>query len=148
MKMANLTKEDIRSVIETIKELYLEDMIPWICGYSGGKDSTAVVQLVWYRLAVPVSVENDAQRLSVIERLLQVFQEALLIAVLNAAAYFSVESQIVQSGNITFARQCVVHRASPRSLCRVGKLQPYTFPISSPSLRVTRTISALVAVPL
>ena len=37
-------------------------------------------------LAVPVSVENDAQRLSVIERLLQVFQEALLIAVLNAAA--------------------------------------------------------------
>ena len=30
----------------------------------------------------------------------------------------------------------------------VGKLQPYTFPISSPSLRVTRTISALVAVPL
>ena len=44
--MANLTKEDIRSVIEIIKELYLEDMIPWICGYSGGKDSTAVVQLV------------------------------------------------------------------------------------------------------
>ena len=48
--MASLTKEDIRSVIETIKELYLEDMIPWICGYSGGKDSTAVVQLVWYAL--------------------------------------------------------------------------------------------------
>lgn len=48
--MANLTKEEIRSVIETIKELYLEDMIPWICGYSGGKDSSAVVQLVWYAL--------------------------------------------------------------------------------------------------
>ena len=48
--MANLTKEDIRSVLEIIKELYLEDMIPWICGYSGGKDSTAVVQLVWYAL--------------------------------------------------------------------------------------------------
>lgn len=48
--MANLTKEDIRAVTETIKELYLEDMIPWICGYSGGKDSTAIVQLVWYAL--------------------------------------------------------------------------------------------------
>ena len=48
--MANLTKEDIRAVTETIKELYLEDKIPWICGYSGGKDSTAVVQLVWYAL--------------------------------------------------------------------------------------------------
>ena len=50
-KMANLTKADIRNVIETIKELYLEDMIPWICGYSGGKDSTAVVQLVWEALS-------------------------------------------------------------------------------------------------
>lgn len=49
--MANLTKNDIRSVIETIKGLYLEDMIPWICGYSGGKDSTAVVQLVWQALS-------------------------------------------------------------------------------------------------
>lgn len=49
--MANLTKDDIRAVIETIKELYLEDMIPWICGYSGGKDSTAVVQLVWQALS-------------------------------------------------------------------------------------------------
>ena len=49
--MASLTKDDIRSVIETIKGLYLEDMIPWICGYSGGKDSTAVVQLVWMALS-------------------------------------------------------------------------------------------------
>ena len=45
--MSSLTKADIRAVIETIKGLYLEDKIPWICGYSGGKDSTAVVQLVW-----------------------------------------------------------------------------------------------------
>lgn len=49
--MANLSRDDIRKVIETIKGLYLEDMVPWICGYSGGKDSTAVVQLVWYALS-------------------------------------------------------------------------------------------------
>ena len=49
--MSNLTKESIRQVIETIKGLYLEDKIPWICGYSGGKDSTAVVQLVWQALS-------------------------------------------------------------------------------------------------
>ena len=48
--MASLSKQDIRNVIETIKGLYLEDMTPWICGYSGGKDSTAVVQLVWMAL--------------------------------------------------------------------------------------------------
>ena len=49
--MANLSRDDIRKVIDTIKGLYLEDMVPWICGYSGGKDSTAVVQLVWYALS-------------------------------------------------------------------------------------------------
>ena len=49
--MANLTKEDIRIVLNTIQEVYLADKIPWICGYSGGKDSTAVVQLVWIALS-------------------------------------------------------------------------------------------------
>ena len=32
------------------KGTYLEDRIPWICGYSGGKDSSATVQLVWMAL--------------------------------------------------------------------------------------------------
>lgn len=48
--MPNLTKADVQQVTEIIKELYLADMIPWICGYSGGKDSTAIVQLVWNAL--------------------------------------------------------------------------------------------------
>lgn len=30
-----------------IQELYTLDEVPWIIGYSGGKDSTAVLQLVW-----------------------------------------------------------------------------------------------------
>ena len=49
--MANiLSKQDVQDVLEVIKQLYLEDRIPWICGYSGGKDSTAIVQLVWMAL--------------------------------------------------------------------------------------------------
>ena len=32
---------------ERIRQLYLADTIPWICGYSGGKDSTVTLQLVW-----------------------------------------------------------------------------------------------------
>jgi len=49
--MPSLSKADVSDVIEIIKGLYLSDMIPWICGYSGGKDSTAVVQLVWEALS-------------------------------------------------------------------------------------------------
>ncbi len=30
-----------------IQQLYLSDNIPWVVGYSGGKDSTASLQLIW-----------------------------------------------------------------------------------------------------
>lgn len=30
-----------------IRDLYLSDTIPWVVGYSGGKDSTASLQLIW-----------------------------------------------------------------------------------------------------
>src|SRR3954468_2480881 len=32
---------------EEIRELYLCDAVPWVIGYSGGKDSSAVLQIVW-----------------------------------------------------------------------------------------------------
>src|SRR3954462_5076570 len=44
-------KATIESLKEEIRELYLADDIPWIIGYSGGKDSTAVLQLTWLALA-------------------------------------------------------------------------------------------------
>ncbi len=37
----------VAQVVEEMKALYLADSIPWVVGYSGGKDSTAVLQLVW-----------------------------------------------------------------------------------------------------
>lgn len=42
-----ITKELIDGLIITIQNLYLADDIPWMIGYSGGKDSTAALQLVW-----------------------------------------------------------------------------------------------------
>lgn len=42
-----INKEMISSLMETIQNLYLSDEIPWLIGYSGGKDSTAALQLVW-----------------------------------------------------------------------------------------------------
>lgn len=41
----------IEALVEQTQKLYLEDSIPWVVGYSGGKDSTAVLQLVWMSLA-------------------------------------------------------------------------------------------------
>jgi DNA sulfur modification protein DndC len=43
-------KVAVADVIAEAKALYLADDIPWVVGYSGGKDSTAVLQLVWTML--------------------------------------------------------------------------------------------------
>lgn len=42
---------DIELLTQEIQELYLQDRIPWVIGYSGGKDSTAILQLVWNAIA-------------------------------------------------------------------------------------------------
>ncbi len=40
----------VKSAVDEIVELYQSDRIPWVIGYSGGKDSTATLQLVWLAL--------------------------------------------------------------------------------------------------
>ena len=40
----------IDNLVEEVQHLYLSDSIPWVIGYSGGKDSTATLQLVWQAL--------------------------------------------------------------------------------------------------
>jgi DNA sulfur modification protein DndC len=43
--------EDIQNLTQEIQELYCLDEIPWVIGYSGGKDSTTVLQLIWNAIA-------------------------------------------------------------------------------------------------
>ncbi|MEG4443171.1 DNA phosphorothioation system sulfurtransferase DndC [Microcoleus sp. AT9_B5] len=43
--------EEIKKLSQEIRDLYCLDDLPWVLGYSGGKDSTAVVQLIWYAIA-------------------------------------------------------------------------------------------------
>ena len=45
-----ITKDTVEGLMETVRNLYLADDIPWVIGYSGGKDSTATLQLVWLSL--------------------------------------------------------------------------------------------------
>ena len=40
----------IEDSAERVRALYQADAIPWVVGYSGGKDSTATLQLVWSAL--------------------------------------------------------------------------------------------------
>lgn len=44
-------KKTIKALQDNIRNLYLSFGAPWIVGYSGGKDSSAVLQLVWTAIA-------------------------------------------------------------------------------------------------
>lgn len=44
-------KAAVTDLIEEIQTLYVSDDIPWIVGYSGGKDSTSVLSLVWLAIS-------------------------------------------------------------------------------------------------
>ena len=39
------------AILSEIQEQYLADTTPWIIGFSGGKDSTTVLQMVFYALS-------------------------------------------------------------------------------------------------
>lgn len=41
----------IAALMDEVQAMYLADGIPWVVGYSGGKDSSAVLQLIWLSLA-------------------------------------------------------------------------------------------------
>jgi len=40
----------LKATLDAIRETYLQDRRPWVIGFSGGKDSTATLQLVWQAL--------------------------------------------------------------------------------------------------
>ncbi len=44
-------KTTLADIYEEIRTVYLSDNRPWILGFSGGKDSTCMIQLVWYALS-------------------------------------------------------------------------------------------------
>lgn len=55
----------LSEIHEDIRQTYLNYPYPWVIGYSGGKDSTATLQLVWYALA-ELSAEQRTKPIYVI----------------------------------------------------------------------------------
>lgn len=55
----NGLQTSIEALSEAIRGLYLCDDIPWVIGYSGGKDSTATLQVVWHAIAALPSEQRQ-----------------------------------------------------------------------------------------
>ena len=55
----------LKDLIGEIRDLYIEDDRPWVIGFSGGKDSTAVLQLV-YAAVLSLPANQRAKRIFVV----------------------------------------------------------------------------------
>ena len=55
----NIAGRPLRDLIFEIQSLYVEDDRPWVIGYSGGKDSTAILQLVYTALLMLESEKRE-----------------------------------------------------------------------------------------
>lgn len=55
----------LEDVYDEIRTVYLNDDRPWILGYSGGKDSTCMVQLVWKALE-KMPAENMGKKIYIV----------------------------------------------------------------------------------
>jgi DNA sulfur modification protein DndC len=72
IKQAELTQrtvkdlvEDIDNLTKEIQELYCQDEVPFVIGWSGGKDSSCVLQLIWNAIAA-LPVEKRTKTIHVI----------------------------------------------------------------------------------
>lgn len=90
---------------EEICELYLADDVPWILGYSGGKDSTATLQLVWTALA---GIPSDQRKKSV-----HVISTDTLVENPVVAAWVSKSLAIMNSAAIAQELPIKTHRLTP-----------------------------------
>ena len=51
MSESVLAKRTFADIFDEIRNVYLNDNRPWIIGFSGGKDSTCLVQMIWKALS-------------------------------------------------------------------------------------------------
>ncbi len=55
----------LSEIYDEVREVYLSDNRPWILGFSGGKDSTCMVQLIWHAISA-LPVEKRQKRIYII----------------------------------------------------------------------------------
>ena len=51
LKTSLLGGRELAELYEEVRELYLRNKSPWVIGFSGGKDSTATLQVIWNALS-------------------------------------------------------------------------------------------------
>ncbi len=85
----------VQAVCDEIRELYQWDEIPWVIGYSGGKDSSAVLQLVWLAIR-ELPPEKRTKPIHVIST--DTLVEQPVVAAWVAASHTKMQAAAVEQG--------------------------------------------------
>ena len=101
-------QDQIKSIIAEIQAQYFEDdnNRPWIVGFSGGKDSTMLLQLVWYAL-----IEYPAE---LRKRKIYVVCNNTLVENPKILAYTEKVLDKIQKAAVKKSMPITVHRTTPR----------------------------------
>lgn len=95
----------VDELVAQTQALYLADPVPWVVGYSGGKDSTAVLQLVWTAL-VQLPAEQRIKTVHVIST-------DTLVENPVVAAWVSHSLEVLASAAATQGLPITPHRLTP-----------------------------------
>lgn len=104
--MASNLANKIEVAISNIASLYKADDLPWIIGYSGGKDSTTVLQLVWHAIA---SIPKDKRT-----KKIHVISTDTLVENPIVAKWVELSLDKVNSASLTNKMGIEAHRLTPK----------------------------------
>ena len=104
---ANGFKRSVEILLDEVVQLYLSDGIPWVIGYSGGKDSTAALQLVWYALE---QIPPDQRRKPVYVISTDTLVENPIVALWVSNSLDQISAEAVRQG-----LPLTAHRLTPRT---------------------------------
>ena len=148
-----ITKEEIAELMETVRNLYRSDDIPWVVGYSGGKDSTAALQLVWLALrASEVGHEHDGS--SVFDQVIDSRKSSSDPGVISYRTVFErnveVTSHYSSLAFPVYVFNCLFHKSSPKlykwlfikSIHTYHRLRKIDVQVSDPKKNAVRVCTA------
>ncbi|MEK4249478.1 DNA phosphorothioation system sulfurtransferase DndC [Paenibacillus sp. FSL W7-1287] len=99
------SKSKYQTKIDELKEVYLSDDRPWVIGYSGGKDSTVVVQLV-FEMLQQLELEQRKKQVYIISSDTMV-ETPLIISSINHTLYS------IQTKGIELKLPIETHKVKP-----------------------------------
>lgn len=95
----------IKNLHEEIRLLYKADQVPWILGYSGGKDSTATLQLIWGAISELPAAER--------KKTIHVISTDTLVENPVVAAWVSQSLKVMEKAATEQEMPIVPHRLTP-----------------------------------